>query len=87
MAAAPIVEAFDERERRITRLDLCLEPAAIEKLAFEGGEEALAHGIVVCVADRAHRGAHARVTAQALTVSAHDRCDDWLNPSCEPWSE
>ena len=63
MAAAPIVEAFDERERRIARLDLCLEPAAIEKLAFEGGEEALAHGIVVCVADRTHRGAHARVTA------------------------
>jgi hypothetical protein len=36
MAAAPIVEAFDERECRIARLDLCLEPAAIEKLAFEG---------------------------------------------------
>ena len=34
-----------------------------EKLAFERGEEALAHGIVVCVADRTHRGAHARVTA------------------------
>src|SRR6476620_3984271 len=63
MTAAPIVEAFDERERRVARLVLCLEPAASEKLAFEGGEEALAHGIVVCVADRTHRGAHAGVTA------------------------
>ena len=61
--AAPIVEAFDERERRIARLGLRLEAVPREKLAFEGGEEALAHGIVVCVADRTHRGAHARVTA------------------------
>src|ERR1700693_5391816 len=63
MAASRIVEALDERERRMARLDLCLELAAIEKLAFEGGEEALAHGIVVCVADRTHRGAYAGVTA------------------------
>src|ERR1700722_13400688 len=63
MTAAPIVEAFDERERRIARLELCLEPAAIEKLAFEGVEEIFAHGIVVCLADPTHRGAYARVTA------------------------
>src|SRR6202140_1078215 len=60
MAASRIVEALDERERRMARLDLCLEPAAIEKLAFEGGEEALAHGIVVCVADRTHLGVYPR---------------------------
>src|SRR5215471_856523 len=63
MAAPLIIEAFDEGERRIARLGLCLEPAASEKLALERGEEALAHGIVVCVADRTHRGAHAGVTA------------------------
>src|SRR4051794_25812573 len=69
MAAAAIVEAFDERERGIARLDLCLEPAAIEKLAFEGGEEALAHGIVVSVTDRTHRGAYARVTAAVAELN------------------
>src|ERR1041385_2732132 len=63
MAAPFIIEAFDEGERRVARLGLCLEPAASEQLALKRGEEALAHGIVVCVADRTHRGAHARVTA------------------------
>src|SRR5690348_14009396 len=58
-----VVEAFDEGKRRIARLGLCLEPAASKKLALERGEEALAHGIVVCVTDRTHRGAHAGVTA------------------------
>src|ERR1700726_4056416 len=85
MAGSRIVEALDERERRMARLDLCLEPAAIEKLAFEGGEEALAHGIVVCVADRTHRGAYAGVTAAVTELdrsvlggfkwsSQHDLC-------------
>src|ERR1700749_1888614 len=69
MAASRIVEAFDEGECRMARLGLCLEPAAIEELAFERGEEALTHGIVVCVADRTHRGAHARVTAAAAGLS------------------
>src|SRR5690349_25073158 len=63
MAAPFIIEAFDEGERRIARLGLCLEPAASKKLALERGEEALAHGIVVCVTDRTHRGMHACVTA------------------------
>jgi hypothetical protein len=63
MAAPLIIEAFDEGERRIARIGLCLKPAASEKFAFERGEEALAHGIVVCVTDRTHRGAHASVTA------------------------
>ena len=70
MAAAPIVEAFDERERRIARLDLRLEAVPREKLAFEGGEEALAHGVVIGVADRTHRGAH---TCIAATVAELDR--------------
>jgi hypothetical protein len=38
MAAVPIVEAFDEGERRIARLGLGPEPAAREKLALERGE-------------------------------------------------
>ncbi len=54
MAAAWIVEAFDELEDRTTRFGLCREPTPIEQLALEGCEETLAHGVVVRVADRAH---------------------------------
>src|SRR5579872_4089642 len=52
MTAATIVEAFDECEDRRARLGLVLEAAALEQLAFERGEEALAHGVVVGVSDR-----------------------------------
>src|SRR5215831_9721189 len=66
MATPLIIEAFDEGERRMARLGLCLEPAAGEKLALERGEEALAHGIVQYASPtRTHRGAHARITAAA----------------------
>jgi hypothetical protein len=54
-----IHEALDKFEHRDPCLGLRLEPAPVEKLAFERGEEALAHGVVVGVSDRAHRGAHA----------------------------
>ena len=39
------------------------EPAAVEQLAFEGGEEALAHGVVVAIPDRSGGRAHAGVAA------------------------
>ena len=70
MASPPIVEAFDEGERRVTRLGLRLEAVPREKLAFEGGEEALAHGVVIGVVDRTHRGAH---TCIAAAVAELDR--------------
>ena len=38
-----------------------LETTSIEQLAFERGKEALRHRVVVGVADRPHRGAHARL--------------------------
>jgi hypothetical protein len=66
MTAAPIVEAFDERECRVARLGLGLEAVPREKLAFEGGEEALAHGIVVCVEGRNLR----RPNQQSLALFA-----------------
>ena len=68
MASSSIVEAFDEFEDRMSRLSLRLEAAPIEQLAFEGGEETLAHGVVVGVADRAHRGAHAGIAAAATEL-------------------
>src|SRR5215467_14934765 len=47
MTASRIVEALDEGEHCASRLGLRLEPAAIEQFAFEGREEALAHGVVI----------------------------------------
>jgi hypothetical protein len=59
LLTAPI-EALDELEHRDPRFGLRLEPAPVEKLAFQCGEEALAHGIVVGVSDRAHRRTNPR---------------------------
>ena len=58
MAAMGIVPALDEIKQRHAGLDLGLEAAAVEQLAFEGGEEALAQGVVETVAHRAHRRPH-----------------------------
>src|SRR5438477_2799042 len=58
MAPMRVVPALDELEYRHPRLDLGLEAAAREQLAFQGREEAFAHRIVEAIADRAHRGAH-----------------------------
>src|SRR5712664_3001252 len=40
-------------------LGLRCEPAACQQLAFQCGEEALAHGVVVGITDRSHGWAHA----------------------------
>src|SRR5262249_7592628 len=63
MAPTTIVEAFDESEHRHTRLGLVLEPVAGQQLALKRGEEAFAHGVVVGVSNRAHRGPHTRFPA------------------------
>ena len=42
---------------------LVLQAAPVDQLALEGGEEALGHRVVVGVADRAHRRAHAHLLA------------------------
>ena len=68
MAAAWIVEALDEFEDRTTRFGLCLEPTSIEQLAFEGCEETLAHGVVIRIADRAHRGPYACIVTAAAEL-------------------
>ena len=63
MPAAGIVPSFDELEASYARLGLGAELAPIEQRAFERGEEALAHGIVVGVADLSHRGSDIRFFA------------------------
>ena len=52
MASSWVVPSFDELEDDHTGLGLGLEFAPGQEFAFERGEEALAHGVVVGVADR-----------------------------------
>src|SRR6266446_5361461 len=54
-----VVPAFDEAEAGHLRLGLRRKAATLQQLAFEGREEALAHRVVVGVADRSHRRPHA----------------------------
>src|SRR5260221_10820558 len=60
-----VVEAFDEVERRPFGFGPVDEASAIEQLTFKGGEEALAHGVVVAVTHRTHRRTDAGVAAMA----------------------
>src|ERR1700704_1638931 len=69
MTASRVVEALDELEHRDPRLGLSLEPTPVEKLAFQRGEEALAHRIVVGVANRAHRRAHPGLAAAVAELN------------------
>lgn len=52
MTVARIIPAFDELEYGHARFGLGAELTPVEQLAFERGEEALAHGAIVCIADR-----------------------------------
>ena len=63
MSARRIVPTFDELEDGHARLRLGAELAPVEQLAFEGGEEALAHRVVVGVTDRSHGRPHAGLLA------------------------
>jgi len=63
VAAVRVVPSLDEIEHRHAGLDLGLEPAAVEQLAFERGEEALAHGIVETIIHGAHRRPHCDLAA------------------------
>src|SRR5216683_2304294 len=63
MTAMGVVPAFDELEDRHAGFALGFEAAAVEQFAFERGEETLAHRVVEAIADRAHRGSHARLAA------------------------
>src|SRR5712675_1051948 len=58
MQSHRVVPAFDKGEADDLRLGLRRKAATFQQLAFEGREEALAHRIVVGVADRSHRRPH-----------------------------
>ena len=76
MATMGIVPSFDELKHGLTSLLAGAEGVAIQELALQSGEEALAEGIVVAtpaprlrlgagagVSDRAHRGSYTSFTA------------------------
>lgn len=48
-----LTQVFNEIEDRHAGLSVALETAPVEQLALERGEEALAHGVVETIADRA----------------------------------
>ena len=54
MATGGILPSLHVAEDRHPGLDLRCEPAACQQLAFQCGEEALSHGIVVGVTNRSH---------------------------------
>ena len=58
-----VVEAFQVVEDGHPCLGPGAEAVAVQQFAFQGGEEALGHGVVIAVTDRAHRGGDASLTA------------------------
>ena len=65
MATGGILPSLHVAEDRHPGLDLRCEPAACQQLAFQGSEEAFAHGVVVGVTDRSHGWAHTGFPAAA----------------------
>src|SRR5215467_11688665 len=94
MATSGIVPPFDVAEDRHPGLGLRCEPVACQQLAFQCGEEAFAHGVVVGVTDRSHGWAHAGFPAAAaerrlrtvIATSPSKCCDNHLSPRWVPWS-
>ena len=70
MSAARVVPALDPGEEGRARLGLALPASAVDQLAFQAGEEALGHRVVVVVADGAHRRVHAHLLAAATEGNA-----------------
>ena len=81
MSAARIVPAFDELEAGHASLGLGAEFPPVEQFAFERREEALAHGVVIRVADRSHRRPDASLLA--AETERHGRVLGGLNRSSQ----
>ena len=64
LVAAPwVVPALDGTEQGLLRLGVVLEPRLLKQFAFERGEEAFGHGVIVAITDAAHRRRNARAPA------------------------
>ena len=73
-----VVPAFDELEEVQPGLLVSPVGASVDPLAVEGGEEALTHGIVVAVTNRAIEG---------RTPAWRHLTPNWMDVYCVPWSE
>ena len=58
VATIGVVPALDVLEDRHAGFNLVSERETVKELAFEGGKEALAHGVVVAIPHGTHGGAH-----------------------------
>ena len=63
MASVGVVEALDVLEQSKSGFGLCGKTPSIDQFASQAGEEALAQGVAVAVADRPHGGSDARLSA------------------------
>jgi hypothetical protein len=73
-----VVEDLQVLKDRVGQLDTGSPASPVEQLDLQPRPERLHHGVVVAVADRAHRG----TSPASLTR--------WVNPqeaNCPPWSE
>jgi hypothetical protein len=92
VAPPRVVERLDEIEDRQAGLIAVLEHAAVDELALEGGEEALRQGVVIPVADRAHRpfdpGSLARLgEVVAGALGGFNRSSQHLDAEVCPWDD
>ena len=63
MTTVWVIPPLDVGEDLSLRVAMVVEADSVEELAFETGENALGHGVVIAVPDRAHRGDDARLAA------------------------
>src|SRR5262249_13991394 len=67
VAPPGVIPAFDVVEQRAAGIGRRAEALTVQQLTFERRKETLAQGIVIGIADRAHRGLNAEVET-ALAV-------------------
>ena len=77
MSSPGIVEALDVLKQGKSGVGFCGKTPAIKQFAFQAGEEALAQGVVVAVADR---------TMDGLTPACLHRLPKATEVYCDPWS-
>ena len=63
MSSPGVVEALDVLEQGESGVGFCGKTPAIKQFAFQAGEEALAQGVVIAVADRTHGRSDASLSA------------------------
>ena len=64
-----VMPPLDELEHRLLRLFTGSHSYPVDDLALQGGEEGLAHSVIVGVADASHRRLHACFPARLLSWS------------------